>query len=241
MIKGLRFTLLLLCSTAVFTLQAQNFHLNVGLDMGGSQIFHNTQFKKTPLYDQFEIIQEVYRRDDKEYTWQNFEEDFGLHSSFLQPRFGLSAHLTYKELPFFLIGEAMSSPSGYTKMMYGVTAGVGKDFYTADETFCFTFKGGYKFVWDKGFGSNTLINAVRDDFMRERLAAFFNPTEPLGRQRGNMFSLRLGAGKTLGAEKRTIAGIEFFGELDLVEKSVRSSRMTNMGAQVYMRFRLLSE
>jgi hypothetical protein len=238
MIKGIRIALMLLSTLSFFSLQAQDLHVNVGMNIGGVQLFHNTQFKKTPLLDEFEIIQEVYRRDDLKYTWEDFEKDFGLESSFLQPRFGFTAHLSFKEWPVFVIGEAMSSASGYTKMAYGVTAGLGKDFYTPNQSFCFTFNGGYKFVWDKGFGSNTLINAVRDDFMRERLAAFFNPAEPLGRQRGNLFTVRLGAGKTLGADKKIITGIEFYGELDLVEKSVRTSRMTNMGAHVYFRFRL---
>ncbi|GAB4490330.1 MAG: hypothetical protein OHK0019_09010 [Saprospiraceae bacterium] len=186
----------------------------------------------------YETIEKTYSNKGLVYTWQDFENDFGLKNTFSQPRFGLSAHLTYKDWPVFLILEAMSSPSSYTRMSYGAILGLGKDFFNADETRYFTFLGGIKRVKDNGFGANTLVNSVRDDYMRERIATFFNPEEPLGSQKGTLYTLRLGYGMQLGEAKLIRTGVELYGELDMIDKTRRNSRMTNYGVQIYLRFNL---
>ena len=52
----------------------------------------------------------------------------------------------------------MSSPSSYQKMAYGIVAGIGKEFFTYDDDYYFTFMGGYKFVRDNGFGASTVVS-----------------------------------------------------------------------------------
>ena len=178
------------------------------------------------------------RRDGETYAWEDFESDFGLNQQFMQPRFGFTAHVTYKDWPVVAIAEALSSPSGYTKMTYAGTVGFGKTFFNWDTSMNFSFLAGYKYVLDEGFGSNTIINSVRDDFMRERLSTFFNPTNPLGRKLGNLLVVRGGVGKVFGWEQEWSAGVDVYGELDLLEKSVRFSRMTNVGAMLWLRYRL---
>jgi hypothetical protein len=226
---------LLVCS---FFAAAQNLRIDVGFTAGGSMLFHNTRFQETSLNAQYEIIQEVKRRDGETYAWEDFESDFGLNQQFMQPRFGFTAHVTYKDWPVVAIAEALSSPSGYTKMTYAGTVGFGKTFFNWDTSMNFSFLAGYKYVLDEGFGSNTIINSVRDDFMRERLSTFFNPTNPLGRKLGNLLVVRGGVGKVFGWEQEWSAGVDVYGELDLLEKSVRFSRMTNVGAMLWLRYRL---
>lgn len=220
------------------SLFSQNLHVDFGFNMGASELFHGTKFKETPLLDQYEIIEEVKYRDNETYTWDNFEEDFGLKTHYIQPKFGFTAHITYADWPVMAVAEAMSSPSAYTKMSYGATIGFGKDLFNYDSTFTFSFLAGYKFVYDEGFGSSTLVNSVRDDYMRKRLETFFAPEQPLGRQRGNLLAVRGGVGKMLGYDKRWKVGVEAIGELDLIEKSVRVSRMTNVGLMAYLRYRI---
>lgn len=237
--NALLFSFLLVMGLQSLSAQS-NFHLDVNLHVGGGALFHQTDFEVSPLVYQYNIIREVYRRDGYTYSWENFEEDFGLKQSFSQLRFGFSANLSYRDWPVFFLGEAMSSPSSYTKMAYSGMLGLGKDFSIGDGEYFFTGKGGMKFVFrDYGFGATTLVNSVRDDYMRDQLEPIFDPKWPFGQPRGWLFALRGGAGKTFGEDKKMSAGVEFYGELDLTDKIQRPSRMTNMGFSVYARFKFL--
>jgi hypothetical protein len=227
--------LLLLAQAA----SAQKLQFQLGLNLGGSKLFHETRFKETPLLAQYEIIEESFNIHGEDYTWEDFEKDFDLQSSFTQPRFGFSGVFSYGHLPLFLVAEAMSSPSDYTKMAFSGTIALGKDFYDYDSVYYLTFMGGYKHVMDKGFGSNTIVNSIRNDYMRTRMQEFFAPEKPLGSIRANLFTLRLGVGRTLGYARRIRVGLEGYGELDLIEKTVRPSRMTNAGVNLYLRFKIL--
>jgi hypothetical protein len=236
------FTLALILSL-FFTasLQAQSdFHLQVGMNVGGSALFHNINFQETPLYAQYDInkklVKDLYGKD---LTWPEFSKEFGLRSHYIMPRFGFSGHLTYQDWPVFVAAEAMSSPSTYTKMEFGVTVGMGQYWTLDDESWVVGVHGGYKFVIDNGFGSSTIVNSVGDAQIRKDLQEFFNPTNPLRSTRGNLFTLRTGIGKKFGdIESRhpLQVGIELYGELDLVDKVQRQARMTNVGATVYARF-----
>jgi hypothetical protein len=70
------------------------------------------------------------------------------------------------------------------------------------------------------------------------MALFFGPKEALGRNSGDLFAIRLGIAKTIDWYYRWSIGIEGFYELDLTDKLVRSARMTNYGALVYLKCRL---
>ncbi|MEZ4918303.1 MAG: hypothetical protein R2792_04275 [Saprospiraceae bacterium] len=215
-------------------------HLNIdiGINGGAGYLIHKTRFETTPLYNQYLIIKEVFSNQGLDYTWGMYEEDFGLRDRFIQPRFGFSALLTYGNLPFYVGGELMSSPSSYQKTVYGLSVGVGEDFYVMDSTSYFSFRGGYKFVKDFGFGSKTLVNSVGDESIRENLATFFDPKEPLGDSFGRFFTLNAGYGIVLGEQRRMRIGVDLFGELDLTSQTERESRMTNVGALLYVRFRM---
>lgn len=215
---------------------AQNLKVNLGLNVGMSQLFHDTRFETTPLHDLYAFTAISHRPDD--YSWEEFEKDYGIRTSFTQPRFGVSAHFTYKDWPLMASVEAMSSPSSYQKMAYGLILGIGKEFYTYDDDFFFTFLGGYKFVKDNGFGATTIVNSIGNDEAREYASTFFNPEEPLGTKIGNLFTLRGGLGREIGAAKIIRVGVEAYGELDLTAKTKRQSRMTNYGAQFFLRFKV---
>lgn len=229
-------TLSLFLLLVTLTAKAQNLKVNIGLNVGMSQLYHDTRFETTPLHDLYAFTAISHRPED--YSWEEFEEDYQIRTSFTQPRFGVSAHFTYKDWPLLASVEAMSSPSSYEKMAYGVIVGLGKELYTYDQDYYFTFLGGYKFVKDNGFGATTIVNSIGNDEARDYASTFFNPEEPLGTKTGHLFTLRGGLGRELGASKLIRVGVEAYGELDLTSKTKRQSRMTNYGAQFFIRFKV---
>jgi hypothetical protein len=229
---------LLLLTCAV---EAQNLKMNIGVNVGMSQLFHNTQFETTPMYNQYrftKIAVEAHAPPEYEYSWEDFAKDYKLRKSFIQPRFGISAHFTYKDWPLLFAIEAMSSPSSYQKMAFGFIAGFGKEFFSLDDDYFFSFLGGYKFVKDKGFGASTIVNSIGHKEAREQAATYFNPEQPLGKKTGHLFTVRGGIGRELGEARMIRVGVEGFGELDLTPTTSRQSRMTNFGAQFFLRFKI---
>lgn len=210
--------------------------VDLGMNVGMSRLYHNTRFETTTLYNLYKTVELTH---DDDYTWDDFADDFEIRDKYTQPRFGFSTLVTYGELPLFLMGELMSSPSSYQKMMIGVSGGVGKTFFTYDSVYYATFLGGYKFVQDFGFGSSTLVNSIGNRDARELIATYFDPKEPLGRPRGHLFILRGGIGKVFGDTQRITVGVDAYGELDLTPQLSRESRMTSIGVLAYVRFRLI--
>lgn len=229
-------TLALVFSLFSVATKAQNLKVNLGVNVGMSQIFHETRFETTPLYDLYQFTAISHRPN--QYSWEKFQKDYDIRTSFVQPRFGISAHFTYKDWPLLASIEAMSSPSSYQKMAYGFVVGVGKEFFTFDEDYFFNFLGGYKFVKDLGFGATTIVNSIGNGEAREYASTFFNPEAPLGTNTGNLFTIRGGLGREIGESNMIRIGVEGYGELDLTPKTKRQSRMTNYGAQFFVRFKL---
>jgi hypothetical protein len=102
----------------------------------------------------------------------------------------------------------------------------------------FSFHTGYKFVVDNGFGSNTIVNSIGNKEARDLAATFFGSEEPIGDNTGQLIMVRGGLGKDFGQYDRMRIGAEAYGELDLTDKLQRESRMTNIGAQLYLRFKI---
>lgn len=224
------------------TVSAQKLGIKMGMNIGASRLYHATDYKSTVVNNLFEYAQELFAKEGLDYTWEQFAKSNQLNASFMQPRFGFSAHLTWSDWPAFLILESMSSTSGYEKMAYSGTFGMGKDFEIGDNIGMFiTALGGYKFVYDKGFGANTIIHGVGDKSLRRELETFFAPENALRTNKGNLFTVRLGVGKVLGETGNITVGTEAYGELDLTDSTKRESRMTNVGAHIYMRFRILGK
>ena len=227
---------------SISSVSAQKFGLKIGMNIGASRLYHDTDFKSTVVNDLFEYTRELFAKEGIEYTWEQFAKSNQLNASFMQPRFGFSAHVNYANWPAFLILDAMSSTSSYEKMAYGVTLGMGKDFPIGDNIGMFvTALGGYKLVYDKGFGAKTLVNGIGDNSLRANAQTFFAPKEPLGTNKGNLFTLRFGVGKNLGESESMCVGVEAYGELDLTDRIQRNSRMTNVGAHIYMRWNLFGQ
>ena len=237
---------LFICSISILSAQLPaRLNIKLGLNVGASRRYHDTDFQSTVLNADFkrveEYVEEAFRDEgiDYDYTWEKYADDNKLRSSYLQPRFGFSMHVSYDKWPAFLILDAMSSPSGYERMAYSGTLGLGKDFEIGDNIGMFlTFVGGYKYVFDKGFGDKTIVNSIGDKSQRNHLQQYFGAREPLGSQKGNLFTLRAGIGKELGEDSNMTTGLEVYGELDLTDRIQRQSRMTNAGIQAYFRFRL---
>lgn len=223
--------LLCLVTNVVF---AQNLKLNVGTNVGMSKLYHNTRFETTPLHDLYAFT--AISHYPNEYTWEEFEEDYDIQSSFIQPRFGLAANLMYKDLPIMISVEVMSSPSSYQKISYGAMIGLGKQLSLKDTTYYIDFFSGYKFVKDNGFGATTIVNSIGNDEARDYASTFFNPERPLGVKTGHLFTLRGGIGRDLG--KICAIGIEAYSELDLTATTKRQPRMTNFGVNFYIKFKL---
>lgn len=207
--------------------------LQFGMNVGASQLHHGIRFEDSKLNLHYKSIALTHPEG---YTWEQFEENFGLREAYIQPRFGFSAHVSYRNLPVFLIVDAMSSSSSYEKMAYSGTIAMGKNFDIGRTDYFVTALAGYKYVKDYGFGSQTLVNSIGNDEQRYLLSQYFNPEKPLGPQTGNLFVMRLGFGQTFGTDDDFSIGLEAFGELDLTDKTTRQARMTNMGLQAYARF-----
>jgi hypothetical protein len=221
--------------------QLKYLHLNVSMNGGYSELAHKTDFRTTPLYNLYDFVAFSHGGQNK-YTWEDFLETYQINDRFSQPRLGFSAMLTYRDWPIKVLGEAMSSPSSYTRASYAVTAGLGKDFYISDSTWYFSFLGGYKYVFqDYGFGANTVVNSIGVAEQRENAAQFFAPVKPLGRSSGDLFAIRVGFARTLDWYYRWSVGVEAYYELDLTDKIVRSSRMTTYGAQVFVRYKFFGK
>lgn len=229
------FTLLLL-TLPVLAQKNENLFIRLGVNGGGSKLYHNTHFQATNLVEVYEFVEISHK--PASYTWADFEEDYGLRSSYSQPRYGLNLYVAHKLFPVFLNMDYMSSPSSYQKMMFGLTLGLGKDFRPIDSDFFFSAHGGFKRVFkDAGFGSETITFSTSKE-ARDKLATFYNPAKPLGTQSGNLLALRVGCGHVLGGAERSAVGCEIFYELDLTNETVRQSRMTNAGINIYFRFDL---
>jgi hypothetical protein len=230
----------LLLSQLMFA-QLKYLNLNVSINGGYSELMHKTDFQTTPLYNLYDFVAFSHGGKD-DYSWDQFMETYQIKDHFGQPRMGFSALLTYRDWPIKVLGEAMSSPSSYTRVSYAATMGLGKDIYISDSTWYFSFLGGYKYVvQDFGFGSNTIVNSIGVAEQRDNAATFFAPVKPLGRASGDMFSVRVGFARTLDWYYRWSAGVEAYYELDLTDKIVRSSRMTTYGAQVFVRCKLFGQ
>lgn len=234
------FAAFLLVSQYTFA-QLKHLNLNVSMNGGYSELAHKTDFQTTPLYNLYDFVAFSHGGTD-DYTWSQFLETYKIKDRFAQPRVGFSAMLTYRDWPIKALGEAMSSPSSYTRASYAVTLGLGKDIYISDSTWYFSFLGGYKYViQDFGFGANTIVNSIGVEEQRENAASFFAPVKPLGRPSGDLFAFRIGFARTLDWYYRWSAGIEAYYELDLTDKIVRSARMTTYGAQVFVRCKIFGK
>ncbi|MCC7244835.1 MAG: hypothetical protein IT269_04085 [Saprospiraceae bacterium] len=233
------FLLLLAFSGSLFS---QKLNMSISTNGGVSWLWHDTDFKTTPLYDQFEYVQELFEKEGIDYTWEQFVKSNELRTSFIQPRIGFSAHATYGDLPLMLIVDALSSTSGFDRASYSATLGMGKTFEIGDNIGMYTsILGGLKYTKDPGFGSSTLIHSVGDKSLREELSSYFNAEQALGPTRGHFFVLRGSLMKSFGDREDFSIGVEGYGELDLVNRTLRKSRMTNAGAHIFMRFRLLGK
>ncbi len=233
-------TALILSQNTAFS-QLKYLNLNVSMNGGYSILQHKTDFQTTPLHSLYEFVAISHGGTD-DYTWSDFEATYQIREKFGQPRVGFTGQLTYKDWPIVIEGQALSSSSAYTKAAYAVCGGLGKSFYFSDSSFYFNFLGGYKYVIkDFGFGAQTLTNSIGLDQGRELAAQFFGPKDALGRSRGDLFVLHASLAKTIDWYYRWSVGIEGFYELDLTDKLVRSARMTNYGAQVFLRCRIFGK
>ncbi|HNM26113.1 MAG TPA: hypothetical protein PKL15_11815 [Saprospiraceae bacterium] len=230
--------LLLTVFTAV---QAQKLKVDLNLNVGMCRLYHNTNFETTKMNGLYKFVEISHPEG---YTWEQFAETYQLREKYEQPHFGVSARFRYKDWPLILEAQAMSSPSGYEKMAYGGLVGLGKDLPIGDNIgLYFSFLGGYKFVYDKGFGANTLTNSIGHKTAREYASEWFDPKKPLGTQKGNLFTLHLSLAKSLDEAETLLAGAEVYGELDLTDKVARegAARMTNAGVHVFLRFSLFQK
>ncbi|TNE59511.1 MAG: hypothetical protein EP344_08495 [Bacteroidetes bacterium] len=230
-------TIALLIAVAASAQKSENLFVRLGVNMGASTLYHNTHFQATNLVEVYEFVQ-ISHDPPESYTWGDFESDYGLKSKYSQPRFGLNLYLAHKLFPVFLNMDYLSSPSSYQKMMFAMTLGLGKDFHPMETDFFFSAHGGFTRVFkDAGFGAETVTYSTNDE-ARQRLATFYNPSKPLGSQSGNMLSLKVGCGHVIGAAERAALGVEAYYNLDLTNETVRQSRMSHVGVNIYFRFDL---
>jgi hypothetical protein len=233
------YTIASLLLVALSPLSAQRFQVNFGITAGASQLFHGTQFDATPLVSLYKIVQQSHKPPES-YTWERFEKDYQLRTTFIEPRFGINLYLNYDKLPFFALLEANTSTSSFRKPSYAATLGFGRDF-TLDSVYFFSGHVGLKHIFhDAGFGSNTIVNSIGNNIAREEASKIFDPRLALGRNSGNVATLRVGVGRFFGYYNEYALGLEAYGELDLTDKIVRDARMNAIGINAYMRYRLFS-
>lgn len=221
---------------------AQKLRVDVGLNLGASQLYPNINFKSTPLNDLYEFVKIPFDNRGIPYTWEDFEKDYKLKKSITQPRYGLSAHVLYGNLPLFLNVEALSSTSGYQKLSYGVSGGFRYALFDADSMYQFAFLGGYKFVLDQGFGDETLVNSFGEGRAEARNFFRDDPVS-LGRNRGSLATLRIEALRAVNESKTVQIGLHLYGEWDLTGRNNRlaGGRMNSVGAHVFARFMIFGK
>jgi hypothetical protein len=216
-----------------------DWNLSLGMTVGVSQLYHKTDFERTAMLDKYKEIEyllEEVKNFDSDYTWEEFEADYKLRYTIFQPRFGLNAVLGYGNIPAYALVEFNTSTSGFQKMSLAAGAGLGRQLYFGDD-FCLDIKGGYKVVFfDRGFGSELLVNSIGDDELRKYVSRTFGAVNPVGPPRGDLLNMRVGVGKYFGPDRRTYIGLETYGELDLTNETLRISRMNTLGAQVTIQF-----
>ena len=225
---------LFLFATSVW---AQKLRVDVGLNLGASQLYPNINFKSTPLNDLYEFVKIPFDNRGIPYAWEDFEQDYKLKQHITQPRYGLSAHVLYGDWPLFVNVEALSSTSGYQKLSYGLTGGLRYALQDADDVYSVAFMGGYKFVVDQGFGDETLVNSFGEG--RDEARNFFRDDPvSLGRNRGSLATLRLEALRALNESKTVQVGVHLYGEWDLTGRGNRlaGGRMNSVGGHVFARF-----
>lgn len=223
------FLLLFFASSTSFA--QGKFVFNLTATTGVSKIQPNIPFHLTPLYNVYQFVRISH---NEPYSFGQFAKDYQLIEEYNQFRFGVNFEVTHTKIPVFAMGEISSSPSTYEKFAYGVTAGIGKDFINTNN-FVFSPRLGYKVVQDNGYGSRTLVNSIGLKEARELAATFFDPANPIGSQRGNLLTAKLGIGKQF---KAFHAGLSGYYELDLTDKIKRQARMTNYGLNAYATFNL---
>ncbi len=225
-----------LCGSAAAQ-KNENLFIRLGINAGGSMLFHNTHFYATNLQEVYKWVS-ISHKDKGGYTWEEFERDYGLKDRFAQPRYGLNAYVAHRLFPVFGNVEFMSSPSSYQKMSVALTIGLGRDFRPLESDYFFSLHGGFRRLFrDWGWGSETIIHSTSAE-AREYMKTFYNPSYPLGVQSGNMLALRVGCGRVVGPAERAAIGLEAYYELDLTNETVRQARMTTAGINLYFRFDL---
>lgn len=238
----LLFFLIPLFPASYLWLRAQDLRIDVGLNMGMSRLHHNVNFRSTPLNDLYEFVKIPFDNRNIPYAWEDFEKDYKLKSTILQPRYGINAQLLYRNWPLFVQLEAISSSSSYQKMSYGGTGGFRYALYDADSVFCFSFLGGYKFVLDQGWGDETLVNSFGKG--GDEIKNFFRDSPvSLGRNRGSLATLRFDAQRALNESKTVHVGVHFYLEADLTGRTKRlaGGRMNSYGGFVFARFMVLGK
>ncbi len=216
-------------------LSAQKFQFSVQMQVGMSNLMHDTRFESTTLRNLYETVAISHPEG---YEWEEFEETYQLRQSFTQFRYGMSLTATHRTIPLIVIGDIMSSTSTYERLSYAVTLGFGEEFSAFDDQVRLHILGGMKLLWDKAFGSNTLVNSIGHSEARSLVATYFDPKKPLGQQNGTLFVLRGGAAKTLDRDGKWSMGGEAYYELDVTPRINRESRMTNVGLHVFMRYHI---
>jgi len=233
---------LLLLGCIPFLSAQKGLRIDVGLNAGASYLLHNTNFRSTPINDLYEFVKIPFDKRGIPYMWEDFEKDYKLKQYVIQPRYGLSAHVLYKNWPLFLNVEALSSTSSYQKLCYGASAGFRYALQDADSVFTFAFLGGYKFVMDQGWGDETLVNSFGEG--DEEIKSFFR-SEPisLGRNRGSLATLRFDAQRALNESKTVHIGFQLYAEADLTGRTQRlaGGRMNNFGGHIFARFMILGK
>ena len=71
MMRSKTFTLLLpLFFLFLSPLSAQKLGLKIGMNVGGSRLFHNTDYQSTVVNDLFQYTQELFKKEGFDYTWE---------------------------------------------------------------------------------------------------------------------------------------------------------------------------
>jgi hypothetical protein len=237
--KLLSCSVLILSAVHLYAQIGHILHINPRLNVGASQMYPDVRFEKSFL-EVYKFVKIPFDNRGIPYSFEDFEKDYKLRNTFIQPRYGMDVMLTAFDWPFFILAETMSSTSSYQKMSLNVTGGIGMNFPVLDSAMCLSAHLGYKMVLiDRGFGSKTMVNSIGSDEGRDLAGTFLGARQPLGRPTGNMLSLRVGASKFLGYSRRVSVGLEMYGDLDLTDELVREARMTNVGMQLYVRYHLL--
>ena len=204
-------------------------HFDLGVDGGSAFVFHKTDYQQTSLYNLYRFVAISFNDD---FTFDEFKEVYGVQSYCFNPVFGVDGEIWHEKIPLFISTGVSTSPSTLQKPMFKGEIGIRKDFFL-NNGWTIQGKTSFLYVIDKGFGTATIVNSVKNDVARNELKKFF-VSKPV-KQSGSLIRFETGIYKSFN---NFSVGAGIYYNQDVTEQLKRYARMNVLGISLQTIFNL---